>query len=68
MNIDQYSTNFAFVVCKLVTNGIYHPIAYISPRLRDDQALFVPTYHFHGKPNDKKADWDHAIYTAYVRG
>eukprot|EP01102_Stenamoeba_stenopodia_P005525 TRINITY_DN1628_c0_g2_i1.p2 TRINITY_DN1628_c0_g2~~TRINITY_DN1628_c0_g2_i1.p2 ORF type:complete len:313 (-),score=74.98 TRINITY_DN1628_c0_g2_i1:1881-2819(-) len=66
---DKYSTDFAFVVCKLVNNGAtYHPIGYISPRLRDEGALFIPTYHFHGKPDDKKADWDHAIYTAFVNG
>jgi len=59
----KYSDKFSFVVCKLVDSADYHPIAYLSPRLEDD-ALFVPTYHYHGKANEKP-DWDHTIYVAY---
>jgi hypothetical protein len=71
---DLLETHYAgkgmgFVVCQLKDgNHDYHPFAY-SHNVAADDALFVPTLHYHehpGKAPSSKpgADWDHEIYVA----
>jgi len=71
---DLLETHYAgkglgFVVCQLKDgNHDYHPFAY-SHNVAADDALFVPTLHYHAHPGQAPpskpgADWDHEIYVA----
>ena len=56
----KYPVHAGFIVCLMNMNAKFHPIAYVTRRLRSQQ-LFVPTYHYHGHI-ETHPDWDHEIY------
>eukprot|EP00003_Mantamonas_plastica_P025901 TRINITY_DN5160_c0_g2_i2.p1 TRINITY_DN5160_c0_g2~~TRINITY_DN5160_c0_g2_i2.p1 ORF type:complete len:309 (-),score=97.39 TRINITY_DN5160_c0_g2_i2:198-1124(-) len=60
----HYPKGFAFVVAKFEQGGKFHPLAYTHAML--DGKLFTPCRHEHGNGDEKRAFYDHSIYTIHT--